>query len=117
MVGNEQENTEKDEEKINKEDKQEGSERIGVEYFIAIFGVFSTLYYTITIKSDIEIMNGELKYRIDTVKGMINLIDNEFDAIQTIVGGANNAWVVNEHTKKLLNEDSLFHEPVAKIRI
>ncbi|PKY40193.1 hypothetical protein RhiirA4_538658 [Rhizophagus irregularis] len=73
MVGNEQENTEKDEEKINKEDKQEGSERIGVEYFIAIFGVFSTLYYTITIKSDIEIMNGELKYRIDTK------FDNKFD--------------------------------------
>ncbi|CAB4473191.1 uncharacterized protein OCT59_028257 [Rhizophagus irregularis] len=31
MVGNEQENTEEDEEKINKEDKQEGSERIGEE--------------------------------------------------------------------------------------
>lgn len=39
MVGNEQENTEKDEEKINKEDKQEGSERIGGKkriYFYAV---------------------------------------------------------------------------------
>ncbi|RGB25579.1 hypothetical protein C1646_820944 [Rhizophagus diaphanus] len=81
MVGNEQENTEKVEKlkkKLRKK-KQEGSERIGevnkkkavkyygyVEFFIAIFGVFSTLYYTFTIKSDVEIMNGKLKDRIDT---------------------------------------------------
>ncbi|CAG8634543.1 18415_t:CDS:2, partial [Rhizophagus irregularis] len=81
------------------------------EYFIAIFGVF--LRYTIQSPSkanvhlsariDIEIMNGELKDRIDTVKGMINLIDNEFDAIQTIVGGANNAWVVNVNSSFLFS--------------
>ncbi|PKK81031.1 hypothetical protein RhiirC2_841237 [Rhizophagus irregularis] len=48
-----------------------------LEAFIALFGILSMLYYTVTVKSDIEMMNGELKDRIDTVKGMVNLVDSK----------------------------------------
>ncbi|GBB98876.1 hypothetical protein RclHR1_03350007 [Rhizophagus clarus] len=85
MSGSEQENiTEKVEKKINRKDnRQESSESIGgaikktamkhygfFKIFITMVGVFSMVYYAITIKSDIEITNGELR---------IDLVDKKFE--------------------------------------